>query len=162
MKIICISIAMMLSTATMCQVTGVSLKTSGLTCSMCSNAINKALKTLGCVDKVDADISNYTFEISFKEGSEIDFDRIKSKVEGAGFSVAGFTAMMRFKNEQLSSDSAVKVGSMTIYFLNPPATVLNGTHQVKILNKGYVSAKEFRKKNILAYTGGTGIYYAQL
>ncbi|MGO8056378.1 heavy-metal-associated domain-containing protein, partial [Rhizobium leguminosarum] len=72
------------------QVTKVSLQASGLTCSMCSNSIHKALKTLDFVDKVDADIKTYTFEISFKTNSKVDFNLIKKKVEGAGFTVSGF------------------------------------------------------------------------
>src|SRR5438874_4569695 len=83
------------------QVTKVSLQASGLTCSMCSNAINKALKTLDFVDKVDADIKTYTFEISFKANSNVDFDKIKMKVEKAGFSVSGFVATVRFNNVQV-------------------------------------------------------------
>ena len=38
------------------QVTKVSIQASGLTCSMCSNAINKSLRSLDFVDKVDANI----------------------------------------------------------------------------------------------------------
>src|SRR3978361_1638797 len=80
------------------QVTKVSLQASGLTCSMCSNSINKALKTLDFVDKIDADIKTYTFEISFKANSNVDFDKIRKKVENAGFTVSGFVATMHFNN----------------------------------------------------------------
>lgn len=80
--------------ATQAQVTKVYLQASGLTCSMCSNSINKALKTLDFIDKVDADIKNYTFEISFKANSIVDFDKIKKKVEDAGFSVSDFVAIL--------------------------------------------------------------------
>ena len=52
------------------QVTKVSLQASGLTCSMCSNAINKSLKSLDVVENVKADVSASTFEISFKSGSD--------------------------------------------------------------------------------------------
>lgn len=80
--------------ATKARVTKVYLQASGLTCSMCSNSINKALKTLDFIDKVDADIKNYTFEISFKANSIVDFDKIKKKVEDAGFSVPDFVATL--------------------------------------------------------------------
>lgn len=76
--------------ATRAQVNSVSLPASGLTCSMCSNAINKALKILDFVLKVDADIKTYTFEITFKPNNVIDFDKIKNKVESVGFTVCSF------------------------------------------------------------------------
>src|SRR6478736_779050 len=88
MKKILLVLAITISIAAKAQVTKVYLQASGLTCSMCSNAINKALKTLDFVDKVDADIKNYTFEILFKEASHVDFNKIRRKVEDAGFSVS--------------------------------------------------------------------------
>ena len=66
MKSIFLFIAIAFSVATNAQITKVSLQASGLTCSMCSNSINKALKTLDFVERVDADIKTYTFEILFK------------------------------------------------------------------------------------------------
>jgi copper chaperone CopZ len=48
------------------QINKVSIQASGLTCSMCSNAINKALKSIDYVDHVIANIKNSTFEIYFK------------------------------------------------------------------------------------------------
>ena len=90
MKAIFLFVALAFSMATSAQVTKVSLQASGLTCSMCSNSINKALKTLDFVDKIDTDIKTYTFEISFKVNSNVDFDKIKKKVENAGFTVSGF------------------------------------------------------------------------
>src|SRR3954452_18880745 len=96
MKTIFLFVALALSLATRAQVTKVSLQASGLTCSMCSNSINKALKKLDFVDKIYADIKTYTFEITFKPNSNVDFDMIKKKVEGAGFSVSGFIVTMNF------------------------------------------------------------------
>ena len=83
MKTILLSIAIIFSVTTHAQVKSVSLQASGLTCSMCSNSINKALKTLDFIEKVDADIKTYTFKISFKPNSVVDFDLIR-KIASAG------------------------------------------------------------------------------
>jgi copper chaperone CopZ len=85
MKNIFMLVAIFISMATKAQVMKVYLQASGLTCSMCSNAINKSLKTLDFVDKIDADVKRYTFELSFKSNSSVDFGKIKRKVEDAGF-----------------------------------------------------------------------------
>src|SRR4030095_12104075 len=114
------------------QVTKVSLQASGLTCSMCSNAINKALKTLDFVDKVDPDIKTYTFEISFKENSRVDFDLIKKKVEGAGFTVSGFVATMLFDNVRVIDGQPITIEDRTFYFVNTNDQSLNGVKQVKV------------------------------
>src|SRR5215212_1169922 len=107
MKNIFLIAAIVYSVAASSQVTKVSLQASGLTCSMCSNAINKALKSLDFVDKVEANIKTSTFEITFKQGKRVDFDLLKNKVEGAGFSVANFTAAIQFNNVQLKSNQPV-------------------------------------------------------
>ena len=111
-------IAIAFSMVTNAQVTKVSLQASGLTCSMCSNSINKALKTLDFVLKVDADIKTYTFEILFKTNSNVDFDMIKKKVENAGFTVSGFVATILFNNIQVINSQPVTIGDKTFLFEN--------------------------------------------
>jgi len=144
MKTILLFIAIALSVATKAQVTKVSLQASGLTCSMCSNSINKALKSLDFVEKIDADIKTYTFDISFKENSDVDFDKIKQKVEKAGFSVSGFVATLYFNNVQVKNSQPVTIGDKHFLFVNVKDQSLNGSKQVKILDKGFVSSKEYK------------------
>ncbi len=137
--------AIAFSIAANAQVTKVSLQASGLTCSMCSNSINKALKTLDFVDKVDPDIKTYTFEITFKENGPVDFDMIKKKVEGAGFFVSGFIATIHFNNVKVSNGQPITIEDKTFYFVNKIDQALNGVKQVKVLDKGFVSAKEYKR-----------------
>jgi copper chaperone CopZ len=65
----------------------VSLVASGLTCSMCSKAIFKALTKLDFVDEVKVDIEQSKFALTFKSGKTVVIDQIKSAVADAGFSV---------------------------------------------------------------------------
>ena len=146
MKKIFLFIAFAFSAATNAQVTKVFLQASGLTCSMCSNSINNALKTLDFVDKVNADIKTYTFAISFKENSNVDFDMIKKKVEGAGFTVSGFVATILFNNVQVINGRPITIEDKTFYFVNTNDQPLNGAKQVKVLDKGFVSPKEYKRK----------------
>ena len=145
MKKIFLFIAIAFSLATNAQVTKVSLQASGLTCSMCSNSINKALKTLDFVLKVDADIKTYTFEILFKTNSNVDFDMIKKKVENAGFTVSGFVATILFNNIQVINSQPVTIGDKTFLFENMKDQSLNGAKEVKVLDKGFVSPKEYKR-----------------
>lgn len=139
--------AVLFSIACPAQVMKVSIQASGLTCSMCSNAINKALKKVDFVEKIDADIKNSVFNISFKPGSAIDFDLLKKKVEDAGFFVAKFTTTMHFNQVAITNDNHVVVGNTIFHFLNVKDQTLNGDKTIRLLDKGFVTAKEYRKNN---------------
>ena len=160
MKKILLLIAIVFSVATHAQVSKVSLQASGLTCSMCSNSIHKALKTLDFVHEVDADIKTYTFEISFKPNADIDFDLIRKKVENAGFSVVSFVATIAFNNVQVINNQAVTIAGKTFVFVNMNEPSLDGVKRVKILDKGFVSPKKYKRNAFPISSPHT--YYASL
>lgn len=145
MKNIFLFIAIAASVTAKAQVSTVSLQASGLTCSMCSNAISKALKSIEFVMKVDADIKTYTYEISFKPNSIIDFDILRNSVEHAGFTVSAFIANIHFDNVQVMNTRPVIIQNKTFLFQSIKDQTLNGDKRVKILDKGFVSPKEYRK-----------------
>jgi copper chaperone CopZ len=159
MKTIYLLIALTVSLGARAQIEKVSLQASGLTCSMCSNSINKALKTLDFVERVDADVSNYTFEIYFKENSIVDFNRIRKKVEDAGFSVSGFTVTINFNNTPVRETQPLVIGNNSIILVNVKEEFLNGIKKIKVLDKGFVSPKEARR-NSFALSEGT--YHATI
>jgi copper chaperone CopZ len=65
----------------------VTLVASGLTCSMCSKAIFKALSKLDFVEEVKVDIEKSMYILAFKTGKKVEIDQIKSAVTDAGFGV---------------------------------------------------------------------------
>ena len=144
MKNIFVIALLLCSVAAKAQVTNVSIQASGLTCSMCSNAINKSLRSLSFVDKVDANIKTSTFEISFKPNSNINFDQIKKKVEDAGFFVADFKATIHFDKVALANDEHVTVAGSTFHFLNVKGETLDGDKTIHIVDKGFVTAKAYK------------------
>jgi len=139
--------AIFFSISSRAQVREVNLQASGLTCSMCSNAINKALKSLDYVDKVQANIKTSSFDISFKPGTKPDFDQLKKKVEDAGFSVAKFTATVHFDHVSVVNDGHLVVGDMVYHFLNVNNQTLDGDKAIRLLDKGFVSSKEYKKNS---------------
>lgn len=160
MKKIFLFFAIALSVATKAQVTNVSLRASGLTCSMCSNAINKALKTLDFIEDVTADIKTYTFDITFKANCTVDFDKIKMKVEEAGFSVSGFVATIHFNNVQVKGNQAITIENKTFVFVNVKDQALQGAREIKILDRGFISPKEYKSYAFSASSPGT--YHATI
>ena len=155
MKNILLLLMVCISMAASAQITKVSIQASGLTCSMCSNSINKALKTLDFVEKIESDIKTYTFVLSFKPNSTVDFGAIKKKVEGAGFSVSSFIATVLFSNLQVQYNQPVTIGSNSVLIINSNVSTLNGTRQIKVVDKGFVSAEEYRKSHFPVSSPGT-------
>lgn len=148
MKILCIAL-LFFSTALNAQVKTVYIQASGLTCSMCSNAIYKALQSVDFVEKVDANIKNSTFEISFKPNTDVDFDKLKNKVEDAGFFVAGFWATIHFNDVKVKNDAPIEAVGKNLMFLHVADQELNGDKKIKFLDKGYVSSREYKKNSAL-------------
>jgi copper chaperone CopZ len=149
MKNLITAILLLFSGVASAQVKGVTIQASGLTCSMCSNSIFKALKTLDFVEKVDANIKTSSFEIAFKPNAAVDFDKLKAKVEDAGFFVANFTVTYNFDNLAISNDKHINVGNNVFHFLNVKDEVLSGDKKLRLLDKGFVSAKEYKKNSNL-------------
>ena len=131
------------------QVNKVSIQASGLTCSMCSNSINKAIRTLDYVKEVEADIKNSSFEVTFNDPYNVNFDQLKKKVEDAGFFVARFEASMVFNHEDVFNDAHLRSNGYLLHFLKVPEKNLTGEVKVRLLDKGFVSAKEFKKNSSL-------------
>lgn len=151
-KTIIVIASLQLSVGAKAQISKVSLQASGLTCSMCSNSINKALSTLDFVNKIDPNIKTSTFEITFKANAKVDFEKLKNKVENAGFSVADFRATMQFNNVKIKENETVIVGDKKLRFVNTKEQIINGTKTIKIIDKGFVSSKEFKKTNAVPST----------
>ena len=121
------------------------LQAAGLTCSMCSNAINKALKTLPEVGSIDTDLKNNVFIISLKDGSSPDFDAIKNKVEGAGFSVANLTAEYEFEQVEVKKDEHLTLDNKLFHFVAIKPQTLSGWQTLQIVDENFVLEKSRKK-----------------
>jgi copper chaperone CopZ len=106
---------------------------TGLTCSMCSNSINKQLKSLSEVASVDTDLNTNTFTITMKPNSNVSPKLFKDNVEKAGFFVGSLVLFM-------------DTNSVT-NFINVEEKELPSSKEIKvqILDKGFITDKEFKK-----------------
>lgn len=148
MKTFLIFFTMLFAATSNAQVKKVTIQASGLTCSMCSNSINKSLKSISYVDKVMANIKTSSFEVFFKPNAMLNFDQLKKKVEDAGFFVAKFTAVVNFEKQKVENDDHINVQNATYHFLNVKDQEIVGDKTIQLLDKGYVSAKEFKKNAV--------------
>ena len=144
-KTVMILFVVMLALQSQAQFTRVSLQASGLTCSMCNNAIYKALKALPFVASVESDIKNSSFDIVFKESAAADIDVIKNAVEDAGFSVATFKLTGKFDHVSIGDDKHVKIGDRHFHFIKVKDQVLDGEQTITVVDKDFLTVKNFKK-----------------
>lgn len=107
------------------------LQAAGLTCAMCSNAIQKSLKTLSFVEKIEPDIKHSSFYIQFNEPSNILIESLRSRVEDAGFSVASLRLKIESEGKEIFNNKPVLIGRQ--YFCISPISDRERTSSFDIL-----------------------------
>jgi copper chaperone CopZ len=146
MKKTFVSMVLLLAGITsLAQFTKATLQATGLTCAMCSYAINKALQKVSFVESVKSNIKNSSFDIVFKKETPVEIDALKGAVEDAGFSVGKFEITGSFVDVKISKDQHVKIGDANFHFLNAGDKVLNGEATLTVIDKDFVTEKEFKK-----------------
>ena len=121
------------------------LQAAGLTCAMCTKAINVALSELSFIQDIDVDIKNSEFVLSFKPGADVDPDVLKKAVEDAGFSVAKLRLTGDFNNVKIEKDKHVSIEGRTFHFLNGAAQTLNGEKTITVVDKYFMPVKDYKK-----------------
>ncbi len=122
-----------------------SLVAAGLTCSMCSKSIYKALTKLSFVESVKADIKESSYSIIFKDNVSVKLDDVQKAVINAGFSVAKLQVFTDFKNVSVKNDSHLKLGEENLHFITATPQTLNGEVKLTVIDKGFVTDKEYKK-----------------
>lgn len=135
----------MMAFASWAQFSNASLQASGLTCAMCSKAVKVALEKVPFVQEVKVNIKSQEYAITFKENSDPDFDALKKAVEDAGFSIASLKVTGNFSNVTVQKDQHAQIDGKNFHFLNGSKEVLNGLQTLTIVDKDFVSARDFRK-----------------
>ena len=145
--IIALTIILSLHITTLAQITKVAIQASGLTCSMCSNSIQKALKALPNTADVATDLNTNTFTITFKNQQIVSIDELKNAIEKSGFTVAKLLATMQFTNIAVKNDEHITANSAMYHFVHIQPQTLNGLHTVQLIDKGFTNAKEYKKNS---------------
>jgi copper chaperone CopZ len=136
---------MLIAVTSQAQFKSASLQAAGLTCAMCSKAVNQALGELSFIDSITPNIKNSEFVISFKKGVAMDPDQLMKAVEDAGFSVASLRLTGDFNNIKLEKDTHVNIEGKTYHFIKSSASTLDGEKTITVVDKNFVSSKDFKK-----------------
>lgn len=149
-KILIAIIGIFGATAASAQITKAELTATGLTCSMCSKATYKQLISIPEVEKVETDLNKTAFILYFKNGSTVNPGELKKKVEDAGFSVGELIVVFNFTNQKAENNSSFTQDNITYTFMDTRPGILAGEVKVKVLDKGFVVEKEYKKLSKLA------------
>lgn len=141
MKIVYIIICLFVTLSSPAQISKVEIAATGLTCSMCSNAIYKQLKTIRGIDTVMTDLNKNLFIVHIKPNMPLTPQIFREKVEAAGFFIGSMELLMSLPVTEISDN--LKVGQYT--FIDSKAKTETGEIRVRVLNKGYVTTKEYNK-----------------
>jgi copper chaperone CopZ len=145
MKNIFLVLCMLFTGVSYAQVQSVSLQASGLTCSMCSRAIYKALQKVPDVADVQEDIEHTRYHIRFKDPAAVSLESLKKAVKSAGFSVASMEVKVHFDQESIASDTIVRLSGLQFQFVHVSHQNLNGVRSLLVVDKDYLLEKERKK-----------------
>ena len=139
------TILMLAASSANAQLSKAEIVATGLTCSMCSNSINKQLKSLTQVDSVATDLNTNTFTVYLKKDNDLSPRILKENVEKAGFFVGSMVVTLPFDNLKIEDNLAVKKDNLALVFVDARPKVLNGSTRIKIQDKGFVTQKQYKK-----------------
>lgn len=117
------------------QFTKAELQVSGLTCSLCANSTEKAIKALPFVSEIKPDLIRNIFNITFKQGVPVDFEQITKKIKSAGFFVNYLKTTYNFANTTIAENTFI-YGADTYRIVNADKP-LTGEVLLTIVDKGF-------------------------
>lgn len=158
MRKLLIVVLLIMSTPLMAQIRSVSLTASGLTCSMCSKSIYKALLKVPEIKDVSVDVEKSVYNITFKENTKIEIEDVKKAVTDAGFSVASMQIRANFNDVEVFNGYSITLSGNKLLFLAINKQKLSGEKTVTIMDKGYISERDFKK---YSKAQGSGNLFAQ-
>lgn len=142
----CIVLIMLIGmTSSYAQISKAEIVATGLTCSMCSNAINKQLKAMPEVEKVMIDLNSNTFVVNLKKNSSITPQDLKNNIEKTGFFVGSMILTIDANNVKPKDNDSFKNASGTYVFVGSDEKAANEKLRLKVLNSGFVTKKEYKK-----------------
>ena len=126
------------------QITKAELQVSGLTCSMCSKATEKSLRTLDFISDIKVDLNRNIFLLTFKKDIPVDIDMISKKVQNSGFFVNNLKLTFNLDNVKPDNNYFAFEGN-TYKLMNGANQSLNGPVALTIVDKGFAPANIYKK-----------------
>jgi len=144
-KYITLLLAVAMSNLAMAQIEKAEIIATGLTCSMCSNAIYKQLHRNPEIDKVEANLNTNTFTVYFKKGNTVKPIDLRLNVEEAGFYIGSLTVYLPTNTIIVNGIKTFAQGKTNFEILEGTFAKNTKLIKAKIFDKGFVTTKEYKK-----------------
>jgi hypothetical protein len=99
------------------------------------------------VKKIDTDINKNLFTVYFADSAKIQIDDFRKKVEGAGYSIARLNLYLNMDPVTVKNDAHLMLSDILYHFMNIKEQRLAGIVKMQVLDKGFTSAKEYKKNS---------------
>ena len=116
---------------------------NGLTCSQCTRSVEMSIRKLDFVQDVKMSLKNTEGEITFKQGTKVDMEKIAQAVLSAGFSVRFVKAGLKLYNVQISEGYCYSYENVYYQFVGVTNKKLNGETTLVFLGEKYQPKSEF-------------------
>jgi len=123
------------ATSANAQIKSAEVLASGLTCSMCSKAIFKALSSLPFVDTIKVNIETSVYQLNFKKDSAVKIESIRDAVYDAGFAIAKLSITANWKDKNAIKDLVFNDLGYQFQWQTKSNKMLSNTQKVFIVNK---------------------------
>ena len=123
------------ATSANAQIKSAEVLASGLTCSMCSKAIFKALSSLPFVDTIKVNIENSVYQLNFKKDSAVKIESIRDAVYDAGFAIAKLSITANWKDKNAIKDIVFNDLGYQFQWQIKSNKMLSNSQKVFIVNK---------------------------
>ncbi len=117
------------------QIKSAEIQASGLTCSMCSKAIYKALEKVQFVDTVKVNIETSTFLLEFKKDQKIQIEALRDAVYDAGFAIEKLALLMSFTDKVAVKETVFENAGYQFKWQLKANKPLKSEQKVFIVNK---------------------------
>lgn len=117
----------------------------GLTCSACSYATEKSLRSLNFVKDIDFELNKNVAKVTFVKDINPDLNKLAQKVRDAGYSVRNIDLVVVFKSLRIHDQECYTFEDLQLNFIAVKDQVLSGETKIKLVGKGFMSKKEFVK-----------------
>jgi copper chaperone CopZ len=134
-KIITLLVLLVLTTQVNAQIKAADILASGLTCSMCSKAIFKALEKIPFVDTVKVNIETSTYMLEFKEKEPVKIETIRDAVYDAGFAIAKMSITAIWPEKTAVKDASFEQYGYKFKWQIKSNKAVASPQKVNILNK---------------------------
>jgi copper chaperone CopZ len=125
------------------QFVSATLGINGLTCSMCSFAVQSELERLPFVEQATLNLNTNVAEVLFKTDQKVNIREVVDAVYKAGFSVGYTEAVFIFDQQTVSDQFIFSYEGFNYQFLKPAQEVLNGKTTLKFLDKKFLRKKAY-------------------